>query len=95
MLSKCANPDCEARFRYLKEGTVYIAEWPNEGDSCELTESAGPLHHRWERREMFWLCSDCNRSMILISKGKEVVAMPRAKVPAKDDRVLRVLKIAV
>ena len=95
MLSKCANPDCGARFRYLKEGTVYIAEWPNEGDTCELTSSAGPLHVRWERREMFWLCSDCNRKLTLIAEGTQVIAKPRAKISAPGDRVLRALKIAV
>ena len=95
MLSKCANPNCGVPFRYLKEGTVYIAEWANEGDACELAESAVPLNKGWGRREMFWLCSNCNRSLTLITKGREVVTTTREQVLGNDERLLRPLKIAV
>lgn len=95
MLSRCANPACGAPFRYLKEGAVYIAEWANEGDTCELGNPAGSLNGRWSRREMYWLCSNCNRSLLLIANGGQVLTRPRDGALQNDDRVLRPMKIAV
>ncbi len=95
MLSRCANPACGAPFRYLNQGMVYLAEWANEGDACELADPAGPLNKRWGRREMYWLCSTCNRTLTLIANGGQVVARPRDQVLGNDDRLLRPLKIAV
>ena len=94
MLSRCANPECGAPFRYLREGTVYLAEWPNKGDACELTDFAGPWDHPRGRREMFWLCGACNRSLTLLADGNNVVTAPREQVLENDDRLLRPLKIA-
>lgn len=95
MLSRCANPACGAPFRYLKEGTVYMAEWPKEGDACALTRVPGPLARSQGRREMFWLCSACNRSLTLMADGKGVVTARRNEVLENDERLLRPLKIAV
>jgi hypothetical protein len=95
MLSKCANPNCGVPFRYLKEGTVFIAEWANAGDACELTDPARALTKRWGHREMFWLCTNCSDSLTLITKGRQVVAAPREQILKNDERLLRPLKIAV
>lgn len=95
MLAKCANPECGARFRYLNEGTVYLAEWPNEGDTCELSDSDGLVNHRVGRREMFWLCSTCNRQLTLIADGDRAIVALRDEVRENDDRLLRPMKIAV
>ena len=95
MLAKCANPECGARFRYLNEGTVYIAEWPSEGAACALTDWDGPPDRHAGRREMFWLCSTCNGRLTLVAEGDRVVPTPRDRVPENDDRLLRPLKIAV
>jgi len=94
MLSKCANPGCGAPFRYLNEGTVYVAEWCEEGDVCVLTDSAHVAGKRWTRLEMFWLCSPCNRSVTLTVKANEVVAVSRALVLAQGRRPLRELRIS-
>ena len=94
MLAKCANPDCGSRFRYLNEGTVYLAEWPREGDTCELGDGDGPSSRRMSRREMFWLCTACNLRLTLISDGNRAVIMARDQVQENDLRLLRPLKIA-
>lgn len=95
MLSRCANSACGAPFRYLKEGTVYMAEWANEGDACDLTRVPGPMARSRGRREMFWLCSGCSRKLTLMVDGNHVVTRARDEVPENDGRLLRPLKIAV
>ncbi|HUN88473.1 MAG TPA: hypothetical protein VMU28_06760 [Terriglobales bacterium] len=92
MLSRCANPECKAPFRYLKEGQMFVAEWANPGDTCDLTDTMGSSE-RWARREMFWLCNTCSRTLTLTVKGSDVIAVPRAKVP-RGERLLRELRIS-
>jgi hypothetical protein len=51
MLSKCANPACAARFRYLHEGRIFNIEI-----------AALPADHRsrlFPKIEHFWLCGQC------------------------------------
>lgn len=90
MLSRCANPACGKPFRYLKEGQMFVAEWANAGDSCQLSDQAS--NERRGRREMFWLCEDCSRTLTLTVKGSEVVAIPRAKVALSGEHLLRELR---
>ena len=92
MLSRCANPECGTSFRYLKEGRMFVAEWANTGDTCELSDLSGPLNHRWGRREMFWLCDACSRTLTLMVKGSSVVVVPRTKVAPSGERPLRELR---
>lgn len=92
MLSRCANPGCGKPFRYLNEGQMFVAEWANTGDTCELSDPAASLHKQWGRREMFWLCDSCSRTLTLMVKGSEVVTMPRTKVPPPGEHRLRELR---
>ena len=92
MLSKCANPGCGTPFRYLREGQMFVAEWANEGDTCELVDPAGARNKRWGRREMFWLCNSCSRTLTLTVKGSDVVAAPRAKKTPAGEHPLRELR---
>jgi hypothetical protein len=91
MLSRCANPECGTPFRYLNQGLMFVAEWANSGDTCELT--AGPVAKPWGRQEMFWLCDRCRRTLTLSMRGSEVVAVPRLKVRPAGERPLRELRI--
>ncbi len=50
MLSKCANPTCFARFRYLHQGRIYKVRMP--------LDRAGNSHHKVEN---FWLCDRCSQ----------------------------------
>lgn len=49
MLSKCANPSCDARFRYLGDGRLFQVERRN---GSSLPPSAHNVEH-------FWLCARC------------------------------------
>jgi hypothetical protein len=66
MVSKCANPDCSAPFRYFHTGKLFRAETPAGLDRRRtLGQDAGegkPLRHL----EFFWLCADCAEKMTVV-----------------------------
>jgi hypothetical protein len=60
MLQKCANPDCIAPFRSLREGKLFLAELRQ---AERRPVSAGRRAQR--RREHFWLCQECSGQFTL------------------------------
>ncbi len=50
MLTTCANPECDERFKYLGEGRLYL---DNPGDALDLTQQ-----QLFERCS--WLCKRCS-----------------------------------
>ena len=54
MVAKCVNPYCHRPFRYMDHGKLFVTEYPP-------TLTAGLLHER--KREHFWLCEECAKSM--------------------------------
>jgi hypothetical protein len=68
MLSKCANPDCSARFRYFHQGKLFRIETSAAFDRRRVTlgfddDKKKPLR----RVEFYWLCEDCAKKMTVIS----------------------------
>jgi len=64
MVSKCANPDCSAAFRYFHTGKLFRAETASGFDRRAMGQDAQqskPLR----RLEFFWLCEDCSGKMTL------------------------------
>ncbi len=54
MLSKCANPNCPATFRYLHEGKLYvIARREAPAGHMKCSSKSGQL-------EYAWLCPSCS-----------------------------------
>jgi len=51
MISQCANPACGRELHYLRDGKIYL---------LEVSAKTGG-----KRREHFWLCGECSKSMIL------------------------------
>jgi hypothetical protein len=66
MLSKCLNPVCSTPFRYLREGRIFKLEIPLPG-------SSGYTH----RRELFWLCGPCSKTMMVVLRDNRAAVMPR------------------
>ena len=65
MLSKCANPECPATFRYLHEGKIfYLSPTP------EVQIAMGLQYPTMQER--FWLCSRCSKEMTLTWGGADV-----------------------
>lgn len=66
MVSKCANPVCSARFRYLHEGKLFriersIEKKSDPNSSLRDSNSKRPAAYV----EFFWLCKDCSQNMTL------------------------------
>ena len=79
MLNKCANPDCAAKFRYLREGRLFEFAVGTRGHEC----LEGAIPGKASRREMFWLCGECSQTMSLeCSEDGEVALVPRRKESA-------------
>ena len=85
MLSKCANPECSSKFRYLHDGKVFRVE-PDV-----LTQSSKQLHAELtsvvparmliaskpsNRPEYFWLCSVCSEHSTVGTDSRGVVLVP-------------------
>lgn len=61
MLSKCANPNCSASFRYLHEGQLFrVGRATNGNGGSNGLEKKLPQHI-----EYFWLCDSCAPLMTL------------------------------
>lgn len=67
MIAKCANPDCNVAFRYLRGGKLFLLDIPR-GAGCE------GIHRR--RLEYFWLCDRCSATMKVVVKesGEAAIA---------------------
>jgi hypothetical protein len=63
MVSKCANPDCFATFRYLHAGKLFRLE-THGGIDRRRSMGVDTEQKKCVRRiEFFWLCDQCARSM--------------------------------
>lgn len=64
MLSKCANPDCSATFRYFGQGKLFEVDSrkrvPDEDGLDSFAAKKAP-----RSVERFWLCSRCSETMTL------------------------------
>jgi hypothetical protein len=77
MLSKCANPECDAQFQYLREGQLYQFEIgePVDGSKEKNLPATGKKPPR--KVEHFWLCSHCSATMTLALQQHHVVVVQR------------------
>jgi hypothetical protein len=76
MLSKCANPVCDAKFQYLHSGKVYVIRY--QARAHERTIGL-EFSQEVERTVYVWLCADCSRGMKVQTNGKgeyRVVRVP-------------------
>ena len=67
VLSKCANPACLARFRYLHEGRIFNIEAGTASES-----NGSPIH----KIEHFWLCESCAQSLTVVLEHGSVTTRP-------------------
>ncbi len=66
MLSNCANPECNERFRYLGEGRIYL---DNPGDALTFTREE--LYERCS-----WLCKKCSERYEVRFTGGQPKVVP-------------------
>ena len=66
MVSKCANPNCAASFRYFHVGKLFRME---TSSGLERRRSMGQdevLSQPLRRIEFYWLCENCASKMTLV-----------------------------
>ena len=96
MLSKCANPECSAKFRYLHDGKVFRVEpdvLSHVARPHRLSDPGGAVPARrliatWPAHgpEYFWLCSTCSEHSIVGTDSGGVVLVPFKQPAAASPR---------
>jgi hypothetical protein len=81
MVSKCANPDCTAPFRYFHQGKLFRFETEAglERRRAMGTDSDGK---QMRRLEFYWLCQQCAPKLTLVSE-KEMGVSVRPRLAAR------------
>jgi hypothetical protein len=82
MLSKCANPACNAVFRYLHEGKVFRLERRHDDDP--------EVHCR--DFEYFWLCSSCASSLTVVFEQDTIQVRPSHVPLSQSSRQLILIR---
>ena len=81
MVSKCANPNCSAPFRYLHAGKLFRVDTAAGVDRNAAIGANESQKKSLHRVVFYWLCEDCAATMTLIfDKETGVSVCPRAKV---------------
>lgn len=65
MVSKCANPDCAAPFRYFHQGKLFRFE-SDAGPERRRAMGTGGADKHMRRLEFYWLCQQCAPKMTLV-----------------------------
>lgn len=68
MLSKCLNPACSAKFRYLHEGKIFKI--------ATGSPSPDPLDSASHKVEHFWLCGHCAQTLKVVLDHGVVTIRP-------------------
>ena len=66
MVSKCANPRCEARFRYFHTGKLFRLDKASGYERRRLLGDERDAKKPMRHVEFYWLCDDCAKEMTLI-----------------------------
>ena len=87
MLSKCANPSCAEKFRYLGKGRLFRLE-------ADPVSRSYTSHPESMQEEYFWICPKCSERMALtLDDGGHVtvIALPHEAManPAEFSVVAR------
>jgi hypothetical protein len=79
VVSKCANPDCSATFRYFHQGKLFRLEIEAGLERRRALGTDDEMKKPLRRIEFYWLCENCAQKMtIVFEKGVGVSARPNA-----------------
>ncbi len=80
MLSKCANPNCNARLHYLRSGKLFRFDVPVADANAKNGGVKQGVKKPAHRLEHFWLCGKCAASMTMKNeKNRGVIVIPIEK----------------
>lgn len=79
MLSKCANPECPALFRYFHQGKLFRLDTEGPPDRRRHLGKDPGTNRPLRRIEFYWLCDACaERMTIAFDRDTGVSVQPRA-----------------
>jgi hypothetical protein len=78
VISKCANPECAAVFRYMHEGKLFEFEVRSLPKASGKTADVTLDRETSRQVECFWLCDACasTRTLIFEPHRHQVVVIP-------------------
>jgi hypothetical protein len=78
MVSKCANPACNAKFRYLHEGKLFMIG--QLLPRAQMETNGGP-----NLGNLYWLCEVCARELtVKVGENHSVRLLPRSETHAVE-----------
>jgi hypothetical protein len=83
MIATCANPTCNAPFRYLRRGKIFLLDADGVGSGSKTN----PAHRRIE---YFWLCGECCSAWHLIRGTDGTVRTCKLPLPPDPHVILKI-----
>ncbi len=78
MLSKCANPDCSATFRYFHQGKLFRIDTADRLDRRRTMGGDAASNKLLRRLEFYWLCENCAQKLTLVfDKDAGLIMRPK------------------
>jgi hypothetical protein len=86
MITQCANPECSAPFRYMRQGRLFQVDRDSAGHMVlgPFLMTGDGLSHRLEH---FWLCGNCAQRLTLVidpERGVVPAQLPQAPRAARE-----------
>ena len=82
MVSKCANPECVASFRYFHQGKLFRVEVDVGVDRRRsLGDDDDEKKKHLRRIEFYWLCENCAGRMTLVFEKGVGVSVRESVLP--------------
>lgn len=81
MISKCANPQCEAAFHHLRGGRLYRFDMRRPLEPCRDVPNAICENKPTHASVYFWLCGECSRQYALRFSPQAGIAIVPGQIP--------------
>ena len=81
MVSKCANPECIASFRYFHQGKLFRVEVDVGVDRRRSLGDDEETQKHLRRIEFYWLCENCAGRMTLVFEKGVGVSVRESVLP--------------
>jgi hypothetical protein len=84
VLSKCANPACDAKFHYLNVGRLFVIRARRSSEKHQPCSESRVAH---EPLRYFWLCASCSQFLTIQASGLERVRLAPMQISSGSDDV--------
>ncbi len=85
MVSKCANPSCNATFRFMHAGRVFRFDFPVDNPDISHQDILWDANGLPRKTELFWLCDDCARIFTLVKAAHGSVKIEALAASTREE----------